>query len=297
MCGFIDYKRNRSAFWVRIYHCDNPENVTILTKNWIASLINMKFPKLVSCSPTGWRISKGDASNSVLWIPANKMNDIYYQPFVGWLQKANEFIWLQPNKNIAKYFDGNEVDYCIAADWSYDMTTCPPSPTPLGEAESKMKYKYKKGEIGDDDANRYMKLLMNAIHNCLDVFSPCWTGFVVTTIPAICEKQDKLAWKLARDIANDIECDFVPATLLYDKQQTKKLPVDEKRRIWNKIFTDNDIQISKKMIKGKNVLIIDDLYQSGTSMWCYAKYLKDTHGAQFIIAVSPVKACRDDDNT
>ena len=45
----------------------------------------------------------------------------------------------------------------------------------------------------------------------------------------------------------------------------------------------------------KKVLIVDDLYQSGTSMWSYAKYLKSL-GATEVLGLVAVKSQRDSDN-
>ena len=46
----------------------------------------------------------------------------------------------------------------------------------------------------------------------------------------------------------------------------------------------------------KDVIIIDDLYQSGVSMWSYAKFLKSL-GAKRVMGISAVKSLRDSDNT
>lgn len=42
--------------------------------------------------------------------------------------------------------------------------------------------------------------------------------------------------------------------------------------------------------------MVDDLYQSGTTMWEYAKFLK-TLGARFVFGIVCVKSLRDSDNT
>ncbi|MDR1492454.1 MAG: hypothetical protein LBT05_07020 [Planctomycetaceae bacterium] len=48
-------------------------------------------------------------------------------------------------------------------------------------------------------------------------------------------------------------------------------------------------------ITGKTVCIIDDLYQSGVSMWSYAKFLKE-RGAKYVFGISCVKTLKDTDN-
>jgi phosphoribosylpyrophosphate synthetase len=48
-------------------------------------------------------------------------------------------------------------------------------------------------------------------------------------------------------------------------------------------------------VKKKTVLIVDDLYQSGTSIWAYAEYLKFL-GASKVFAIVSVKSLKDSDN-
>ena len=54
----------------------------------------------------------------------------------------------------------------------------------------------------------------------------------------------------------------------------KEQTIEDKIRIWRHIFTDGDMLEFSSNIRGTNILIIDDLYQSGASIWCFAEYLK-----------------------
>ncbi len=48
-------------------------------------------------------------------------------------------------------------------------------------------------------------------------------------------------------------------------------------------------------VSGKDVIIIDDLYQSGFTMWTVAKLLKQ-NGAKTVLGLACVKSLRDTDN-
>ena len=70
------------------------------------------------------------------------------------------------------------------------------------------------------------------------------------------------------------------------------LPV--KVRVWKTIIQSKSIQLSHS-VEGKTIYIIDDLYQSGATLWSYAKYLK-AKGANTVIGLVCVKALSDKDN-
>lgn len=109
-------------------------------------------------------------------------------------------------------------------------------------------------------------------------------------------KTKKLAWKLAKHVAKKIERPFIKATLKSEKPQMKEQTVEDKVRIWRKIFCDEDMLDFSDDILGANILIIDDLYQSGASIWCFAEYLKECCDARTVIAITPVKALKDGGN-
>lgn len=75
----------------------------------------------------------------------------------------------------------------------------------------------------------------------------------------------------------------------------KQLSIKEKIETWEKIYYNN-VVILDNQVRGKNVIVVDDLYQSGATMWEYAKFLK-TLGARCVFGIVCVKSLRDSDNT
>jgi len=95
------------------------------------------------------------------------------------------------------------------------------------------------------------------------------------------------------DILDD-DCTIIQANLAKNLKSMKDLSFSEKMTYWSNIISSDYIKISGS-VSGKNVYIIDDLYQSGISMWSFAKYLK-SQGANKVFGLVCVKAGKDTDN-
>jgi predicted amidophosphoribosyltransferase len=85
----------------------------------------------------------------------------------------------------------------------------------------------------------------------------------------------------------------VPA-LKEAKKSAKNVTVKEKLALWRSVVEKRGIKLSRS-VKGQSVLVIDDLYQSGASLWSFAKYLKNL-GATTVVGLACVKSLRDKDN-
>ena len=289
----IEYKKTRSKFWLKIFD-DEATHTNISANKMVMGLLQEISPHLISCSPKGWKESSNIPGNYNLWIPNDRMDWEALENVETWAERANQHIWLGTNKNTAPYFCGDEVDYCLAADWNIDLES--QKRTIIGEAEYQLKYNLPKELINKEDAHQYASLLTTAVLDCIACLPINPSNFVVVSIPATEEKQKKLAWKLAKHIAKKIERPFIKATLKSEKPQMKEQTVEDKVRIWRKIFCDEDMLDFSDDILGANILIIDDLYQSGASIWCFAKYLKECCDARTVIAITPVKALKDGGN-
>lgn len=289
----IEYKKTRSKFWLKIFD-DEATHTNISANKMVMGLLQEISPHLISCSPKGWKESSNIPGNYNLWIPNDRMDWEALENVETWAERANQHIWLGTNKNTAPYFCGDEVDYCLAADWNIDLES--QKRTIIGEAEYQLKYNLPKELINKEDAHQYASLLTTAVLDCIACLPINLSNFVVVSIPATEEKQKKLAWKLAKHIAKKIERPFIKATLKSEKPQMKEQTVEDKVRIWRKIFCDEDMLDFSDDILGANILIIDDLYQSGASIWCFAEYLKECCDARTVIAITPVKALKDGGN-
>ena len=76
--------------------------------------------------------------------------------------------------------------------------------------------------------------------------------------------------------------------------QMKQLLLEDKIKVWHDIYKNGKVEIECD-VYNKDVLVVDDLYQSGATMWEYAKYLKSL-GAKSVWGLVCVKSLKDSDN-
>jgi hypothetical protein len=293
----LKVSRPRSIFWINIYENED-RSVVISTSDKVKFLVDREFPLLSEQSPYGWRKNTSVGYYN-LWLPEDRVNDDMISLVRKWATEANQFLWLGTNKNIEVFFK-DELDYCIAADWTYNFendTRTAVARTAVGEAMYAIKYKYGNGEMSRDEALPYDNTLSTAIDRCfkfLPINSP--DLLVVTSIPSTQYDQEKLSWRIARYTAEKLNALFLTATLSNEKVQTKNLSVDDKIKMWQRIYASDKGLVLSLDVNGREVLIVDDLYQSGASMWCFAKFLKH-RGASKVIGLAAVKSLKDTDNT
>lgn len=281
--------RTRSRFWLRIY--DNDSAITIVASDTTKELIQRTFPQLEADSPKGW---KPTANNSYsLWLPYNCYAWEDIEELKIWAEETNRYIWLGTNKNTEKFFGGTELDLCLANDWNFNFETR--QRTVVGEAEYYLKYHA--GQLPEEKRIEYIRTLASAVLECVSALPEDFGNYVVTTIPAVASNQRKLSWALARYISRTTNIPFVGLTLSREKPQMKTLPMEDKITTWRQIYSDNSWIVVPNDIQGKNVLIVDDLFQSGASIFCLAEFLKDCIGSAKVMAVTSVKAQKDGDNT
>ncbi|MCC3381779.1 phosphoribosyltransferase [Paenibacillus farraposensis] len=283
--------RSRSEFKVSVFENENG-GITIVTysKKW-ASFISCKQNAFVSLSPKKWNVtSKGNYS---LWIPKENLDSNVLNQFVEWLHEVNSHLWLSLNKNLKDDFI-DELDYCVAADWNISFDT--KERTEVGEAEYQIKYQYPKGKIDDETAKIYAVTLTSAVMKCskyLPIIDK--ENLLITTIPSIEEEQNKLSWAMARFIQSQIGGLFLTGTLTKEKPKTKTLSVSDKISLWKGIYANNDNINLSQTVEDKDVIIVDDLYQSGASIWTFAEFLKQ-QGCRNVMGLVAVKSQRDSDN-
>lgn len=228
---------------------------------------------------------------SNLWLPEGCYDQNIMTEFINWSDEVtNNVLWLSLNKNIKEYFD-DELDYCIASDFNIVYGE---GRTEIGEAEYQLKYNIE--DLNVTERNQYANIIMSKmLDNCKYIPFNNRLNWCVSPMPATECGKTKLAWRMAEEISKQLRLSFIEPILSCDKPQMKQLSTKEKIGTWEKIYY-NDGVILDNQVRGKNVIVVDDLYQSGTTMWEYAKFLK-TLGARFVFGIVCVKSLRDSDNT
>ena len=284
------FKRKRSDFWITV-HINDDASYSISTNDRYIDIINYFFPILERNSPTKWKRSENHADMSTLWLPEGRNVQSNMTEFINWSREVtNDVLWLSLNKNINEYFD-DELDYCMASDFNIVYGECR---TEIGEAEYKLKYKIE--DLSIKERKHYVDIIMSKmLDNCKYIPFNDRLNWCVSPMPATEFGKTKLAWRMAKKISEQLRLSFIEPTLSCDKPQMKQLSIKEKIETWEKIYYSNGV-ILDNQVRGKNVIVVDDLYQSGATMWEYAKFLK-TLGARCVFGIVCVKSLRDSDNT
>ena len=283
------FERKRSDFWITVHENDGAYNIS--TKTEYIDIINYFFPMLEKRSPTKWKESKKYEGMSTLWLPQDHYDRDVIAKFIDWCEHVtNDVLWLGLNRNIREYFK-DELDYCIAVDFNIVYGE---SRTEIGEAEYQLKYNA--AQLSEDEKKKYIDVLMDKmLSSCAYVPFGKKEDWYVSPMPATEAGREKMAWKMAEEMGRRLEIPFLRAALFTYKPQMKNVSVEERIRIWRKIYQSGAVSVNQPL-GGKKVLIIDDLYQSGTTMWEYAGFLKSL-GAECVFGAVCVKSLKDRDNT
>lgn len=192
-------------------------------------------------------------------------------------------VLLKKSDNIEPYFE-DELDHCFALDYNLakDFITEEVGYTMYGNLEHKAK------ESQDADARAQ---LVEAAANLCETHPIYRKAKTVMPIPPNPSKTFHLPVELARELAE--RTGKMDGTAMIRKvRETPKLqalPFDEKlKALRGAIEITGDIE-------GKSIILIDDLYQSGATMWTVARLLKKK-GARRVLGLACVKSWRDTDN-
>ena len=264
-----------------------------LTPPYFLSVINHHFPELENASPKGWEPTPSGYRN--IWIPKDRVDRIDVDKIRKWAEFAcNQCVWLKLGKNLENHFTGTELDLCVAADFSGtfdDVSNF--SRSELGMAEYQLKYNLR--ELTQDQKLRYFKPMENALLAAFDLLPLSLESTVVSSIPSQ-KGSSRIAVGFAGHVAKCKECEFIEPRLLVAKPEMKGLPLGERVEMWNTIYSTTDyLQLEPEVVQGRDVVIVDDLYQSGATMWSYAKALKGL-GARKVFGLVCVKSMKDSDN-
>ncbi|MCB9398394.1 MAG: hypothetical protein H6510_11315 [Acidobacteria bacterium] len=288
-----EFGGGRTAFWLQIhYNSDGSLNLCVAPE--IRPIVEFHF-ELSNLSPKKWEY-RGKTNR--IWIPADRVSEFDLKAFESWAEQTPKTsIWLKCGKHLKEHFRGDELEHCLAGDFNFSTVAGRVTDrTPLGEAEYQLKYQ--SAHLSDEARTKFLTLMGEKLLHLL-TFLPLGPyrqkNLRVTTIP-ITEGSNPLATELAAFVAKEKGLDAFYPKLLHPKPQVKNLGIKEKLEAWIQIYSNTHaLDLGVAEIKGRDIVIVDDLYQSGATLWTYAKALK-TRGARSIFGLVCVKSMRDSDN-
>ncbi|MBU4272631.1 MAG: phosphoribosyltransferase [Planctomycetes bacterium] len=276
---------SRSQLHCHLNEYEEGAHSLFVSANTYPEIFDLLCSDITKKSPKGWRKSSG-GKMCYLWFPSDALDDDDLADINDWKEHFKQYVLIGLNDNISDYFK-DELDFCMALDFNF-LDTQANKRTYFGVAVYQLKYKQSlPGMI-------VLQAALQEAINYLPLHAETRTTLVLTNVP--CDPGAcNVPCKLASEIANKMNLAYIRADLLCDKSALKRISLDRKIPEWQELYECPGCIVLNGNVRDKTVLIIDDLYQSGATMWCYAKYLKKC-GAKHVLGLPCVKTLRDTDN-
>ncbi|WP_028314836.1 phosphoribosyltransferase [Desulfatibacillum aliphaticivorans] len=288
--GFSSAKGNtpkivRSRDRLDRYHLNFPSEdgsySFYLKKDTYPQLFQLHHGDIVEKADCGWHGTK------MKGLRFRTLSDMHQEIISKWCLRFNRYVLIGLNKHIENAFK-NELDFCMALDFHVDKKN--DKRTKIGEAEYCIKYHELDLPIAArNDAKTF---LFKEMLQGLSDLPPTKNSPMVSTIPSNEQGKKKLAWRIAEALAKEKSLDFVEANLLCERQSLKGIGISEKIPVWDSIYKRKECIKVSHDVAGASVVVIDDLYMSGVTIWSYAKYLKSLGAAQ-VLGLVLVKSLKD----
>jgi predicted amidophosphoribosyltransferase len=247
-------------------------------------LFTLRFPSIVRKSRRGaWNLAKHKKSSFLSFLP-NVLFNTDIEIVQKWVDRYSRYVLIGLNEHIGSIFS-NEIDFCLALDYNYDKVK--EKRTLYGDVEYQLKYQ---------SNIQCLDILSSGLSYVLFEMTETFrvSNAAITIVPSSIE-ECSVPRKLAKSVAVTTNVPFIDNILHCDKQRLKNLSFAEKSKEWEHLYACADCIEFLGDVSGKTIFLIDDLYQSGTTLWSCARYLKQA-GAIAVIGLVCVKSLRDTDN-
>lgn len=274
------FKRSSSGDWY------------IRLPEYYSKLLELEHPDIMKKSNTGCRSSEGDYKYAYFI----NLTDDEARTIKCFCQEYQQYVLLGLSENL-KDVCKDELDFCLALDYNSD------SPenlrhgkrTEIGELIYQIKYKnriVKSSELIDHMIPALKRILHNKLNGVISIsYIPTdrENGFYLPKCLA-----GSLIASGKFDGTLDSSVPLIESKLIIRKSEAKDLKVHMKVNLWENLYSNQYVELASD-VSGRNIVVVDDLYQSGTTMWLYAKFLKE-RGAARVIGLCCVKTLRDTHN-
>jgi predicted amidophosphoribosyltransferase len=236
-------------------------------------IIDRAFPDI---SHIGWQAS----TLGTCYTYIKDISEADYERLNDFLQFLHTIYCLTITEHLAPHFTA-ELDEAYALDYNFKQDVFPFTYTEVGSLEHVAKEERNKQAIRE---------LAQRLANAIGRHPTLARSDIITAMPPRPSKDFHLASELGREVGSILGRNVGLALMKDEIPKLRHLPIDQKLKALDGAFHLTE------SVEGKTVLIIDDLYQSGTSAWALAKFLKQ-NGAREVYALACVKSWRDTDNT
>jgi len=274
--------RNRCQLFTYLRRFDDGAHLFGMSRDIYPELFELARPHIARKAKS--RKLNENANCWQLWFPPDALEEEDIDNIESWQDRFKRYVLIGLNHHIENHFY-DELDFCLALDFNY---VCPGGAhTPYGGAEYRYKYHHSLPDFS---------MLQEGLSKAYgDLPIPANDAVVITHVPAAPGKHNGPR-ELAKVIAKNLSVDYVDAMLFCDKSAMKELKIDQKIPEWERLYACPECIELDGDVEGRTVVVIDDLYQSGATMWCYAKALKKEKDAKYVLGLACVKSLRDTDN-
>ena len=275
--------------WHKLDEIGPNQWVLNLLPPYYAAVFEQQEPKLMDKARCPWQESKSGNSS---WVTFDNLADSDLNRIEEFIADYEHFVLLGLNRNIENHFF-DEIDGAMALDFNFQDGQYG-AYTEIGELVYHAKYRRRVAA-----AEELARRLCDAIGRLptLGFDGPC----CLTYVPAGRHKRYDLPRILTHCMMKygnptirlrDWE-PLIEPEITMTKPDFKRLTIDEKIRVWERILC-RGTKLSSS-VAGYGVYVIDDLYQSGATLWSYARFLKAA-GATAVFALTCEKSMGDRDN-
>ena len=258
-----------------------------------AELFELQEPALFRKAQQGWQNKSEQDGKKVCHC---NFTDAEVDEVRKFLADFGQWVILGLGRHLKPFFS-DELDMCIALALNADSPEAMSrfQRTPIGQLEFRAKYEESERAVAiiASHMDRLLRRVRRGLPEGL---------YSLSYIPSSAGKRYDLPKELVRMLeeklavapVSDKPMSIVHPVLTTDKPDLKKLPLSDKIATWKKLQESQAIELSSE-VAGRTVIVIDDLYQSGATIWSYAGYLK-AMGAAAVIGLVCVKSLRNTDN-
>ncbi len=255
-----------------------------------AELFDSKLSDIITGQTSSWLQSRSGGTKLIIFDKLQAKDILRIEQFIS---DYKQFILLGKSCSIEPLF-GNELDSIIALDYDFCNQRWGIR-TNVGEL--KYQAKFKKDISSADTLSVKMSKALPRLPELT-----IRKSLRLTYVPTYTSRKYDLARYLTQTIAERLynENPVLPTDMIVHPQLLKRIPkfrdlkIEEKIKMWEELYQNNGVLLGDS-ISGCDVVIIDDIYQSGVTLWSYARLLKSL-GAASVHALVCEKTWSDHDN-
>ncbi len=256
--------------------------------SFFARLFVRLLGDIPSVAGVKWRREQADDTSTSCLESLTPLEESRVEEFLDFFSRA---VVLGPNEFIHQAFDA-ELTLAIALDYNFLDRE---HRTPLGQLEFRAKWQQSL------DATQILARHLVSASRWLPI-EASGPAVCLMGVPQHTHTPFRLPRALAEAMAitedqtqkNRSSFELLEARLTCRKPGLKELSLEQKLACWDDLVKTEKVTLSGP-VEGRTILVIDDLYQSGVTMWSMARYLKQ-QGAAAVFGLACVKSIRDTDN-